>query len=383
MNESLRAWLALSLAPGIDAATWRRLRNHNPNAHQLERMLVHALAGDDTLACRTSLLGPAQLQALRHPDTLTRADQALEWQARSPDHRLISPGNPEYPAPLAAITDPPRMLYGRGRIDALAAPHIAIIGARKATRSGCNLAFELAADLSAAGLHVVSGLALGIDAAAHQGCLDAGGLTVAFAATPVDRVYPRAHAALASRIVEQGLILSEFPFGTQLQRHCFPRRNRLISGLCPGVVVIEAALPSGSLTTAMHALKQGREVMAVPGSPARAESRGCHALIRDGATLVENRDQILECLQKELQENLLSGSRTSKTPVEKPVIGNKTVDTIELTLLNQLAHDQLTPDELVIRLGWPLHRVLAKLAALEVSGHLNRERGGRYARCAP
>jgi len=386
MYESMRAWLALSLAPGIGAATWRKLRNHFTDIQQLEQRLLDAMAGDRSLARESRLLTPSQLAACTSAKNLENAEKTLGWMADSPEHHLISPACAAYPTALSVISDPPRMLYARGRLEALKAPHAAIIGARKASRYGQYLASDLAGNLSRCGLNIVSGLALGIDAAAHEGSLSQNGLTIAFAATSVDRVYPRAHAALASRIVEQGLVVSEFAFGSKLQRHCFPRRNRLISGLCPGVVVIEAALPSGSLTTAMHALKQGREVMAVPGSPTQTTSRGCHALIREGATLVENHEQVLQCLHKELRESLddvekitLSVNNPERKTVDNNDHCNTPVDPTAQALIEELAASPLTADELALRLQWPMHRVLANLAALEVSGHLNQERGGRYA----
>ncbi len=202
-------------------------------------------------------------------------------------------GDAAYPPLLAAIADPPNPLYLRGDAAALRHPHVAIVGSRQATRAGRDTAVRFASALARAGFGVVSGLAYGIDAAAHDGALAADGLTIAALGTGVDICYPARHRALAERIAARGALVSELPPGTPPQRLHFPRRNRIISGLCLGVLVVEASLRSGSLITARLALEQGREVFAVPGPVSSPLSRGCHALIRDGAVLVESADDVL------------------------------------------------------------------------------------------
>ena len=211
----------------------------------------------------------------------------------APAARAVALGAADYPGMLAEIADPPDPLYLRGNAGALAGPHLAVVGARSATPQGRQTAARLASELAAAGLGVVSGLARGVDAAAHAGALAAGGVTVAALGTGVDVCYPARHRALAERIAATGALVSELPPGTPPRPGHFPRRNRIISGLCVGVLVVEAAERSGSLITARTALEQGREVFAVPGSVRNPLSRGCHALIRAGAVLVESAADVL------------------------------------------------------------------------------------------
>ena len=223
----------------------------------------------------------------------------LQW-LQSPAHDLITATDPRYPERLGQLPGAPLALFTRGDPELLGRPQIAIVGARSATPQGLENAQAFAAELCRRGLVVTSGLALGVDAAAHRGALAAGGLTIAACATGLDRVYPARHRDLAHQIIEEGLLVSEFPTGVTARAESFPRRNRIISGLSLGVLVVEAANPSGSLVTARHAAEQGRELFAIPGSIHNPMARGCHRLIRDGAKLVETAADILEEIAPQL-----------------------------------------------------------------------------------
>jgi len=269
------AWLTLAASPDARVAWWGERDGAVDPRERVDRLRTAGLALEAP---------PAR-----------RLERCLAWLAR-PGHALVGWGDPAYPETLAALEDPPAVLFTSGDRGLLAATQVAIVGSRKPSPGGAEHAFRLAAELSAAGLVITSGIALGIDAAAHRGALAAGpaGATVGVSGCGPDIPYPRAHADLYARIAAQGLLVSEFPPGTAARPHHFPRRNRLISGLSRAVIVVEAAQPSGSLITARLALAQGREVLAVPGSVRNPQARGCHALIRDGARLVEDATQVLE-----------------------------------------------------------------------------------------
>ncbi|MCL4148580.1 UNVERIFIED_CONTAM: hypothetical protein GTU68_049889, partial [Idotea baltica] len=232
----------------------------------------------------------------------------------------------------------------------------------------------IAQELSESGITIVSGLALGVDAAAHQGALRGTGHTIAVAATGPERVYPRSHKQLAVNVRDNGAVITEFPVNNTLQPHCFPRRNRIISGVSLGVLVIEAALPSGTLTTAQHALRQGREVMAMPGSVHNPLTRGCHELIKSGAALVENTQDVLVCLQAELERELVQKNTNTDNKLAK-------MEPDTLTLLDCLGFDPVSIDTLVRRSGLDVGRVSGALTHLEISGVIVTDHGGRYIRC--
>ena len=238
---------------------------------------------------------PTHLRSLLSPALL---DTTLRW-LEGPGRRVVARNDPAYPRMLAEIANPPPLLYVTGRVELLNRPSFAIVGSRNASAQGVRDAEAFAAALSAAGLCVVSGLALGIDAAAHRGGLRAPGSSVAIVGTGADRIYPPRNRDLAHELAQRGAVVSEFPLGTTPRPENFPRRNRLISGLSKGVLVVEAALESGSLITARLALDQGRDVFAIPGSIHSPMTKGCHALIREGAKLVERVEDILEELNIE------------------------------------------------------------------------------------
>ncbi|MGH8294894.1 MAG: DNA-processing protein DprA, partial [Steroidobacteraceae bacterium] len=277
------------------------------------RALTRQAGGDLERLCEPQILAqvdlpPAARAFLQHPDrTALAAD--LKW-LRASGARAILWGEEDYPPQLAATRGPPAALYVEGDAAVLKAPQLAMVGARRASPLGRTVARELAGALAQAGLTITSGLAAGIDAASHDGALAAGGRTVAVLGTGLDRLYPLENAALAQRIRTAGALVSEFPPGTGPQRQNFPRRNRVISGLALGTLVVEAAHGSGSLITAQQALEQGREVFAVPGSIRNPLSRGCHRLIRDGAHLVEEPRDVLAQLQfHELNQMVASSNR--------------------------------------------------------------------------
>lgn len=307
-----------------------------------------------------------------------RATRRVSEAQQADPEEVVAFGDRLYPPTLRHVFDPPRRLWVRGalarRLEALAAPSIAVVGSRDATAYGLAMARELGRGLAEAGLTVVSGLALGIDGAAHRGALEAGGSTVAVTGAGTDVVYPRQHAALRSEILRHGALVAELPPGTPPLRAHFPRRNRIISGLSLGVVVVEATLRSGSLVTARHALEQGREVFAVPG-PARApRSRGPHELLRRGARLVESVEDVLA----ELPEGIARRPEAAGAPAA----GRPGLAAEDALLLEALRAGAATPDALVVRLGTEVAEVLRRLVALELRGLVSRGPGGRYAAVA-
>jgi DNA processing protein len=294
----------------------------------------------------------------------SEADAALE-RARAAGVRAIAFADAEYPASLRAIPEAPVALWVTGRTDALHAAGIAIVGSRAASAGGIEVAERLAHDLATAGLSVISGLARGCDAAAHRGALAAGGATIAVLGCGPDVVYPAEHRALYGRILEHGAIVSELPPGTPPLPAHFPLRNRIISGLARGVVVVEASEKSGSLITAACALEQGRDVMAVPGSTLGSRHRGCHALLRDGARLVESAADVLEELG-------------AGVPVSPPGAGVQPERDALLALIGTDGDSDI--DLLAERSGLPVALLLRRLLGLELAGLVRRAPGGRFVR---
>lgn len=367
--DELRAWLRLVHSPGLSPGAARRLLAAfgSPQA---------AVAAGPGAWREVAGVDAAQalLQPSLDPDALFDTTQA--WLAADPARRhVLTLGDPAYPAALLETADPPLLLYAQGRIGLLARPSIAIVGSRHATPGGLDNARAFAAHLSQAGLVVVSGLALGIDGAAHEGALDganaSGGGTIAVIGTGLDRVYPRRHHALAHRISEgAGLMLSELALGSLPLQHHFPRRNRIIAGLTLGTLVVEAAVQSGSLITARLAVECGREVFAIPGSIHSPQSRGCHQLIKDGAKLVETADDIVQ----ELRLPAPGAFATAETPP------SNAADAGHDPLLEALGHDPVTLDALSARLGWPTAELQARLLEMELDGRLARLPGGLFQR---
>lgn len=386
MEDDLAAWLRLTLLPGIGPERQRSLLAAFGLPGQVfaaGRSAITAVAGADT----ADLLFAAPDEA--------RIAAALAWAAE-PGNHILTLGDAAYPRGLLEIPDPPVLLYVKGDPALLAGTALAIVGARSATPGGVANAQAFAEHLAGAGLTIVSGLALGIDAAAHRGALDhADGKTVAVIGTGADRVYPARHQALAREIARRGAIVSELPLGTPALPHNFPRRNRLIAGLARGVLVVEAAIGSGSLITARLASECGREVFAIPGSIHSPLARGCHRLIRDGAKLVETAADVLD----ELAWGRPAGAPTNARPAAtaNPTRGRKRgaagdpaplfappptaeAPPEQAAVLAALGHDPLDIDTLAARSGLTLDALYAILLALELDGRISRLPGGRFQR---
>jgi DNA processing protein len=301
-------------------------------------------------------------------------DQISEW-LDAPNHHMIDSASGDIPELLQQIPDPPTLLYVLGNKDALHLPALAIVGSRNPTRGGLQNAYEFANHLGRCGFCIVSGLAQGIDTAAHKGALDAGARTVAFLGHGIDRVYPAENRELAHRIAEQGALCSEYPLGSPPRREHFPQRNRLISGLSLGTLIVEAARRSGSLISARLAGEQGREIFAIPGSIHNPLSRGCHQLIRQGAKLVECGDDIvgeLAPLVGHLVENSEISTNDSPQPVEH--------DADYESLLATLSYDPASADQLAEHSGLTIDQVSSMLLILELEGKIQVQAGGRYSK---
>jgi DNA processing protein len=355
-DPGLASWLQLALTPGLGPATLQRiLRQFGLPQAALARKRTELSA----------FAAPAVLAALDSEAVARAVAHALRW-AQQPGHAVITLADETYPRPLLEIADPPALLYARGRVELLARPALAIVGSRNATQQGEANAEALAKALGNAGLTIVSGLALGIDAAAHRGGLASAGSTIAVLGTGIDVVYPSRNGALAAAIAERGLLLSEFPLGTPPGAQNFPRRNRLISGLSRGCLVVEAALASGSLITARAAVEQGREVFAIPGSIHSPLAKGCHALIKSGAKLVESAEDVLA---------ELSGFRPSGYASTQ-----QTVASADHGLLAHMGHDPVDVDSLCSRAGMSAEQVSSELLRLELDGRVAALPGGLYQR---
>lgn len=366
-DTRLAAWLTLSLAPALGSTTQGRLLEGFSSAKEI--------LGASHSQLRDAGLKKATIEALLRPD-MGAIEMALDW-ARQPHNHLISLDDPLYPSLLKQLSDPPPLLYLCGDPDLLKLPQLAIVGSRNPSHSGAQTAQQFARHLSQTGLTITSGMALGIDAASHQGALEASGLTVAVVGTGLDRVYPARHKELAHAIAERGLLVSELPLGTPPVKGNFPRRNRIISGLSIGTLVVEAALKSGSLITARLAMEQGREVFAIPGSIHNPLARGCHWLIRDGAKLVETAEHVLEELAPFIQLSLstVKGMESSPSPAVE-------LGTEYRQLLGFLGYEPTSVDAIVERSGLTPEAVSSMLLVLELQGYVDNAPGGGYQRTA-
>ncbi len=358
-DHPLAGWIRLEQTPGVGRVTVLRLLEHFQTPAAIFTALPAQLA---------PLVSPAQLRALatEPPDFARTLDTVLCWLTQSCNH-VLTLHDAAYPPLLRDIPDPPILLYAIGQVDLLSLPALAIVGSRNATVQGKANATNFAHALSAAGLGIVSGLALGIDAAAHEGGLRAAGSTIAVIGTGADRNYPRANHGLAKRIASEGCIVSEYSLGTPPSSVNFPRRNRIISGLSCGVLVVEAAAGSGSLITAKVAADQGRDVFAIPGSIHAPLAKGCHKLIKEGAKLVECAADLLDELQ-------FSPLARLSFPPQSPC------DAAEQDLLEKIGYGPVDTDTLVTLTAVPPGRLAAQLLALELSGHVERLPGGLFQR---
>ena len=356
--HELAAWLRLLGTPGVGIDSARKLLAAfgPPEAvFQQERPALHAV------------VGPRLAQALLTPpdDLAATINTTTAWLAGGTNRHVLSLADPRFPGELLQMADPPVLLYVLGQIDILQHPQrLAIVGSRNPTPQGEQNARQFAQALGEAGVCVVSGLALGVDGAAHEGALAGGAPTLAVVGTGLDRVYPKRHLALAHRIAGQGALISEYPLGTPPLPGNFPRRNRLIAGLSQGTLVVEAALQSGSLITARLAAEQGREVFAIPGSIHAPQSRGCHALIRQGAKLVESAQDILE----DLRITSPTAQVTSESIVD-PLVDPE-------GLLRAMGFDPVSLDALQARTGLDTATLQARLLELELQDAIARLPGG-------
>jgi DNA processing protein len=361
-RDELAAWLRLLISPGVGREAARRL--------------LAAFGGPQSVfdAGRTAqreVVGHALAEVLAQPPDGFEAllQRTLDWLAAADadaPRSVVTLGDAAYPPLLLAGADPPLLLHAVGRVELLAAPSLAVVGSRNPTPQGRDNAKAFALHLSRAGLTVVSGMALGIDGAAHEGGLDGGASTIAVVGTGIDRIYPARHKALAHRIARDGLIVSEFPMGTPPLEQNFPMRNRLIAGLSRGTLVVEAALQSGSLITARLAVEAGREVFAIPGSIHSPQSRGCHALIKQGAKLVDQAVDVLDEL------------RFGQPAARQHAAAAAPPD----ALLDALGYDPVTLDALVARTGRSAADLGARLLELELDGHVHRLPGQLFQRRA-
>lgn len=371
-HNDLAAWLRLVATEGVGTQTARDLLTQFGLPEQIFDTSFSALQKHIPEKIARALSGPIPSEIQAH------IDQTLAWVAQENNY-VITLGDEDYPQSLLSIADPPVLLYAKGRPAFLNMPAVAIVGSRNASAQGMLNADRFAQNLSEAGLTVVSGLALGIDTGAHTGAIKSAqqgyaGSSIAVIGTGLDIVYPAANRALAHQIAEVGCIISEYSLGTPAIAHNFPRRNRIISGLSLGVLVVEAAAQSGSLITARSALEQGREVFAIPGSIHSPLAKGCHQLIRQGAKLVESAQDILEELRwqsTDSKKSHSSGVQVATSNLSDPKLQS---------LLENMGHEALSVDQLIVRTGLPVSSVQAALLNLELQGQIETLPGGQIRR---
>lgn len=375
MDPDLQATLLLQHLPGLGAtAYWRLIETFNSPLAVLEQPAEN-LRG---------LLKPPAFEALRDywenpqsSDVAQLLQRDGEWLAKHPEVKILGLNSPDYPALLGEINRPPPLLYVRGNLDALNLPQLAVVGSRSPTAGGLDNARRFSHYMAANGFAITSGLALGVDGAAHLGALEAGGVTIGVLGTGIDRIYPSRHRALAERILaNNGALVSEFPLGTGPQAGNFPQRNRIISGLSAGTLVVEAALQSGSLITARHALQDNREVFAIPGSIHNPLARGCHSLIRQGATLVESGADLARELGALLgyQQSLVD--EPARPPAPENAEPQASFSLEEQAVLTALGHDPQDLDSLSERSRFDVGRLAAYLISLELKGAVTETPNG-------
>lgn len=355
MNNKLY-FLALNRINNMGPRTVIRLLQQWPNLEEMFQLPAHQLehAGLPTaLATAISAFDLKQVEA------------DLHWQ-ETKNHRLLTWCDPEYPPLLKEIHDPPIVLYAIGNLACVQSPTVAMVGSRKPSITGSETAWRFAFELAKENITIVSGLALGIDAQAHSGCLAAGGKTIAVMGTGIDCIYPRRHARLADKISENGLLLSELPLQSPPAALHFPRRNRIISGLSLSTLVVEAAIRSGSLITARLALEQNRDVLAIPGSIYNPESRGCHHLLQQGAKLVTTSNDVLDELRMDCTQGATELVFTLARENEN--------------LVKCIGFELTTVDQIIVRSGLSVEKVVCDLAELELQGIVKAIPGG-YMRC--
>jgi DNA processing protein len=387
LQHSLFFQLALHRLPDVGAVTYTRLVQHFGTA---EAIFTQPIANLEKFLKPTALTAIAEFQRDPHTSLTGQKVQAdLDWLNCQPNSTVITSEDSLYPVLLRQIPKPPPLLFVRGDVTCLSLPQIAIVGSRNPSSGGLENAQRFAEYLAANGFAITSGLAMGIDAAAHEGAVMVQGKTIAIMGTGINMVYPARHRELAERILDKGgALVSEFPLGTGAQAANFPQRNRIISGLSYGVLVVEAAIKSGSLITAKIALQQNREVFAIPGSIHNPLARGCHQLIREGATLVETANNIVEQLdgmlsyqRQELLNYAEDKKNTLKTTARKahPEHSIEELSPTEQQLIEAIGFDPVTIDELVERTGNTVGLLIGQLVGLEIKGFV-QQLGATYQR---
>ncbi|MBI2784777.1 MAG: DNA-protecting protein DprA [Legionella longbeachae] len=356
--NNLLYYLALNRMERIGPRTVAKLQKRWPDLQQMFLLSAKELeqAGLPTTLAQTITCFDLNL-----------AQDDLRWLEERDDHHILTWDSAEYPALLKEITDPPIVLYMKGQLSCLSNPNLAMVGSRNPTITGRENARYFAKALAAHGLTIVSGLALGIDAEAHIGCLESKGQTIAVLGTGIDRIYPYRHTKLSEQIAQNGLLMSEFPLKSPPIAGHFPRRNRIISGLSLCTLVVESAIKSGSLITARMALEQNRDVLAIPGSIHNPLARGCHFLLQQGAKLVTSVADVLEELGIDLQE------QTTDKAILPLASGNK-------NLVKFIGFEMTTVDQIILRSGCTVEQVITELAELEIDGAIVSVPGG-YMRC--
>lgn len=382
-NKELESWIRLWRISGIGSKKFQLLLNHfeTPAA-------VFASNSSQIIQAGVSHKDANSITDARENDS---SQSDLQWLNSSEKHHILTIHCDEYPRRLKQITDPPALLYVHGNLAILNDPQLGIVGSRNPTQSGHNNAYEFAKHLAQTGLCITSGLAMGVDGAAHQGALDVNGPTIAVIATGIDRVYPAKHRELAHKISEGGAIISEFPLGTHPDSRHFPRRNRIISAMSYGVLVVEAALKSGSLITARLAMEQNREVFAIPGSIHNPLAKGCHQLIRQGAKLVETAEDILEEMANVIDLNdhvsvhskSIEPSNHEANSKGNSVFNTSTESGLDIEqedLLDKMGFDPISIDQLVLVTENDAAEIAAMLLMLELQNFVSANGGGTYTR---
>ena len=362
-DDELGPWLALFSVPQLSL----RIKHQLLGIFQTPADFL----GADWRQLKELGVGNGPLSAIRDyqqqvPDNVIqqRLERALAWRSAEPDHHIITLGMSAYPEALKEISSPPLLLFVIGQVALLSQPQLAMVGSRSPSGDGIRLASQFASQLSHRGLLVTSGLAAGIDGACHRGALQAGFPTVAVMATGIDQIYPKRHYELAQQIRQQGALVTEFPLGQAPRAQNFPQRNRIISGLSKGVLVVEAAIKSGSLITARYALEQNRDVFAIPGSIHNPMTKGCHQLIREGAKLVESVEHIYEELSLQLP---LPFDRSDKA--DSSIIKER-LDSIQMMILEKMGFEPVSFDTLVERVEMTVPVLSAALSQLTLLGYV-------------
>lgn len=387
MHNELACWLALLNTPSVGPATFFKLREYFPQIMEIYHCSQQELAKRGVNSELAELIAKPNWSAV---------EKALAWQAQAENHHILKYSDPAYPALLQEALAYPPILFVQGNLSVLASPQLAMIGSRNPTRTGEEIAHQFAEHLSIHGLTITSGLAMGIDGASHKGALAAKGKTIAVLGTGIDHIYPSRHKSLAIEIVAMGgALVTEFMPGTLPRPENFPRRNRIISGLSLGVLVVEAALQSGSLITARYAVEQNREVFAIPGSIHNPLSKGCHTLIKQGAKLVETADDITDELRGFLvsfatAESLLHKRHVHNTEVDEANTFNTettlaplslkhkllALDKVDAKLVECVGYEPTAIDTIIERSGMSAESVLARLLLFELQGYVMSVHGG-------